>query len=135
MPFCKPGNGWSSKVFLLNHIGLEYVSLNSNPWDGNAPSLGNSWEPRKSKMAVVILVNYKMCFCMYSHALRYEEFNGAVYINVRLCSHDQHSKWPPFSPTIDKIEHNLIAYCYINMILFCPFLCFTISGLKRKYFN
>ena len=33
--------------------------MNSNPWDGNAPSLGNSWEPRKSKMAAVILVNYK----------------------------------------------------------------------------
>ena len=29
--------------------------------DGNAPSLGKSWEPRKSKMAAVILVNYKMC--------------------------------------------------------------------------
>ena len=55
LPFCEPGNVWSSKVFLLNHI--DYVSLNSNPWDGNAPSLGNSWEPRKSKMAAVILVN------------------------------------------------------------------------------
>ena len=55
LPFCEPGNVWSSKVFLLNHI--DYVSLNSNPWDGNAPSLGNSWDPRKSKMAAVILVN------------------------------------------------------------------------------
>ena len=129
---------------MLNHI--DYVSLNSNPWDGNAPSLGNSWEPRKTKMAAVILVNYKTCsslhyimlgtyFCMYTHALRYEKFNGTVYNNVRICSHDQNSKWPPFSPIIAKIEHNLIAFCYINMILFCPFLCFTISGLKRKYFN
>ena len=24
---------------------------------------------------------------MYTHALRYEEFNGTVYNNVRLCSH------------------------------------------------
>ena len=55
LPFCEPGNVWSSKVFLLNHI--DYVSLNSNLWDGNAPSLGNSWEPQKSKMAAVILVN------------------------------------------------------------------------------
>ena len=39
---------------------------------------------------------------------------------------DQDSKWPPFSPTIAKIEHNLIAFCYINMIIFCPFLYFTI---------
>ena len=69
------------------------------------------------------------------NAVRYEEFNGTVYNNVRLCSHDKNSKWPPFSPTIAKIEHKLIAFCYINMILFCPFLCFTISGLKRKYFN
>ena len=58
--YCRePGNIWSSKVFLQNHI--DYVSLNSSPWDGNAPSLGNSWEPRKSKMAAVILINYKMC--------------------------------------------------------------------------
>ena len=55
LPFCKPGNGWSSKFFLLNH--MDYVSLNWNPWDDNAPSLGNSWEPRKSKMAAVIVVN------------------------------------------------------------------------------
>ena len=41
--------------FLLNHV--DYVSLNSNPWDGNAPSFGNSWEPGKSKIAAVILVN------------------------------------------------------------------------------
>ena len=84
------------RFFLLNHI--DYVSLNSNPWDGNAPSLGNSWEPRKS-----ILVNYQICsslhyimlgkfFCMYTHALRNEEFNGTVYNNVRLCSRDQNSK-------------------------------------------
>ena len=72
---------------------------------------------------------------MYTHALRYEEFNGTVYNNVRLCSHDQNSKWPPFSPTIAKIEHNLIAFRYVNMILFGSFLCFNISGLKRKYFN
>ena len=26
LPFCEPGNDWSSKVFLLNHI--DYVSLN-----------------------------------------------------------------------------------------------------------
>ena len=32
-------------------------------------------------------------------------------------------------------RHNLIVFYYINMILFCPFLCFTISGLKRTYFN
>ena len=63
LPFYEPGNVWSSKVFWLNHI--DYVSLNSNPWDGNAPSLGNSWEPRKSKMAVVILVNYKMCSSLH----------------------------------------------------------------------
>ena len=63
LPFCEPGNVWSSKVFLQNHI--DYVSLNSNPWDGNAPSLGNSWEPRKSKMAAVILINYKMCSSLY----------------------------------------------------------------------
>ena len=72
---------------------------------------------------------------MYTHAFSYEEFNGTVYNNVRLCSREQNSKLPPFSPTIAKIEHNLIAFYYINMILFCPFLCFTISGLKRKYFN
>ena len=97
LPFCEPGIVWSSKVFLLIHI--DYVSLNSNPWDGNAPSLGNSWEPRKSKMAAVILINYKMClslhyimigtyFFMYTHALRYEEFNGTNYYNVRLCPRD-----------------------------------------------
>ena len=63
LPFCEPGNVWSSKVFLLNHI--DYVSLNSNPWDGNAPSLGNSWERRKSKMAAVSLVNYKMCSALH----------------------------------------------------------------------
>ena len=51
------------RFFLLNHI--DYVSLNSNPWDGNASSLGNSWEPQKSKMAVVILVNYKMCSSLH----------------------------------------------------------------------
>ena len=55
--------------------------------------------------------------------------------NVRLCPRDQNSTWPPFPPTIAKIEHNLIVFCYINMILFCTFLCFIISGLKRKYFN
>ena len=44
LPFWEPGNVWSCKVFLLNHI--DYVSLNSNPWDGNAPSLGNPrWLP------------------------------------------------------------------------------------------
>ena len=63
LPFWEPGNVWSSKVFLLNHI--DYVSLNSNPWDGNAPSLGNSWEPRKSKMAAVILIDYKMCLSLH----------------------------------------------------------------------
>ena len=36
---------------------------------------------------------------------------------------DKNPKWPPFSLTIAKIEHNLIDFCYINMILFCPFLC------------
>ena len=46
------------RFFLLNRI--EYVSLNSNPWDGSAPSLGNSWESGKSMMAAVILVNYKI---------------------------------------------------------------------------
>ena len=51
------------RFFLLND--LDYVSLNSNPWDGNAPSLGNSWEPRQSKMAAVILVNYKMCSSLH----------------------------------------------------------------------
>ena len=61
--FREPGNIWSCKVFLLNHI--DYVSLNSNPWDGNAPSLGNSWEPRKSKMAAVIPINYKMCLSLH----------------------------------------------------------------------
>ena len=61
--YCRePGNVWSSKGFLLNHI--DYVSLNSNPWDGNAPSLGNSWEPRKSKMAALILIDYKMCLSL-----------------------------------------------------------------------
>ena len=59
---------------------------------------------------------------MYTHALGYEELNGTVYNNVRLCPRDQNSKWPPFPSTIAKIEHNLIAFCYINMILFCPFL-------------
>jgi len=50
--YCRePGNVWSSKVFLLNH--LDYVSLNSNPWDGNAPSLGNSWEPPRGKTICV----------------------------------------------------------------------------------
>ena len=64
MLYCRePGNVWSSKVFLLNHI--DYVSLNSNPWDGNAPSLGNSWEPRTSKMAAVILIDYKMCLSLH----------------------------------------------------------------------
>ena len=69
-------------------------------------------------------------YFMYPHVLRYEEFNGTVYNNVRLCSHDQNSKWPPFSPTIAKIEHNLIAFCYINMILFCPFLVLPYQDLK-----
>ena len=59
LPFWESGNVWSSKAFLLNHI--DYVSLNPNPWDCNAPSLRNSWEPQKSKMAAVILINYKMC--------------------------------------------------------------------------
>ena len=52
-----------------------------------------------------------------------------------IMSRDQNSIWPPMSPIIAKIEHNLIVFCSINMILFCPFLCFTMSGLKRKYFN
>ena len=51
------------RFFLLNHI--DYVPLNSNPLDGNALSLGNSWEPRKSKMAAVIVVNYKMCSSLH----------------------------------------------------------------------
>ena len=71
-------------------------------------------------------------FCMYTHALWYEKCNGTIYNNVRLCPRDHNSTWPPFSPTIVNIEHNLIAFCYINMIFFCPFLCFTISGLKRS---
>ena len=73
--------------FFANHI--DYVSLNSNPWDGNAPSLDNSWEPDKYTMAAVILVSYKMCsslhyimlgtyFFMYKHAMAYEKFNGTV---------------------------------------------------------
>ena len=74
-------------------------------------------------------------FFMYTLALRYDEFNGTFYNNVRLFSRDQNKKRQPFSSTIAKIDHNLIAVCYINMILFCPFLCFTISVLKRKYFN
>ena len=53
---------------------------------------------------------------MYSHALRYEEFTGTVYNNVRLCPRDQNSKCPPFPPTIAKIEYNFIAFCYINII-------------------
>ena len=57
LPFCEPENVWSSKVFAESY---RYVSLNSYPWDGNALSLGNSWEPRKSKMAAVSLVNHKM---------------------------------------------------------------------------
>ena len=85
---------------------------------------------------IFILRHARNIICiMYSHVSRYEEFNGTVYNNVRLCSHDQNSKWPPFSPILAKIEHNLIAFCYINMILFCPFLCFTISGLNREYCN
>jgi len=67
---------------------------------------------------------------MYTHALRYEEFNGTVYNNVRLCPGVQNSKWPPFPPTIAKIEHNLIAFWYINMILFCLFLCLPYQDLK-----
>ena len=70
--------------------------------------------------------------CTYTPALRYEEFNGTVYDNVRLCSRDQNSKWPPLSPTIANIQHNLIAICYINMILFCPSLCFTFQDVKRS---
>ena len=73
---------------------------------------------------------------MYVHAcFGVWKFNGTVYNNVRLCSRDQNPKWPPFSPTIAEIKHDLIDFCYINMILFCPFLCFTIPGLKRNYFN
>ena len=106
LPFCEPGNVWPSKVFLITKCVHLYTTS----------------------------CQEHNCF-MHTHALRYEEFNGIVYNNVRLCSHDQNSKWPPFSPTIPKLEHNLIAFCYISMILFCPFLCFTISGLKRKYFN
>ena len=68
LPFCEPGNVWSSKVFWLNHI--DYVSLNSNPWDGNAPSLGNSWEPRKSKMAAVILKKLQNVFIFTLHHTR-----------------------------------------------------------------
>ena len=56
------------RFFLLKHI--DYVSLNSNPWDGNMPSFGNSWEPRKSKMAAEILVNYKMCSSLHYIMLR-----------------------------------------------------------------
>ena len=53
-------------------IHIDYVSLNSNPWDGNAPSLGNSWEPRKSKMAAVILVNYVLAYG--------QEHSGGIYL-------------------------------------------------------
>jgi len=55
-------------------------------------------------------------FFGYMHALAYEEFNGTVHNSVRLCYCDKNSKWPPFSPTIAKIEHNLIDLCYINII-------------------
>jgi len=120
------------------------VALTSNLWDGNVPSLGNSWEPGKSKTAAVILVNYKkcsslhdiileICFCIYTQVMAYEEFNGSVYNSVRLCSCDQNSKWPTFSPTIAKIEHNLIDLCYINMILFCTYPCFAISDNHRNH--
>ena len=44
----------------MNHI--DYMSLNSNPWDGNGPSLDNSWEPDTFKMVALILVNYKNVF-------------------------------------------------------------------------
>ena len=57
------------------------------------------------KLQNVFILHYIMLgtyFCMYTHAFRYEEFNGTVYNNVRLCSHDQNSKWPPFSPTIAR---------------------------------
>ena len=68
--------------------------------------------------------------CMYTHALAYGEFNGAVYNNVRLCSRNKNPKWPLFSQTIAKIKHNLIDFCYINMILFCPFLFLPYQDLK-----
>ena len=38
-------------------------------------------------------------FCMYTDALRYEEFNETVYNNIRLCSRDQNKK-------TDLPEHN-----------------------------
>ena len=68
-------------------------------------------------------------------ALAYEEFNGTDYNSVRLCSCDQNSKWPPFSPTIAKIEHNLIDLCYINIILFCPYPGFIIPLVQRNHFH
>ena len=78
-------------------------------------------------MFIFTLHHVRNIIVTYTHALRYEEFNGTVFNNVRRCSRDQNSKWPPFSLTVAKIEHNLIPFCYINMILFFPFLCFTIS--------
>ena len=107
--------------------------LNSNPLDGSALSLGNLWEPRTSKMAAVIFYTTSCLdhnFGMHTHAFAYEEFNGPVYNNVRLCSRDHNSKWPPFSPTIVKIELNWIELSYINMTLFCPFLFWPYQEFK-----
>ena len=79
-------------------------------------------------MAAVILVNYKMC--SYLHYIML----GIYYFYVHACfavrgiqwNHFkimslQNTKWPLFSPTIAKIEHNLIAFCYIyDFILSIP---------------
>ena len=73
------------RFFLLIHI--DYVSLNSNPWDGNAPSLGNSWEPRQSKMAAVILINYKMCLSLHYIML------GTYFLYVHACFKVRGIQW------------------------------------------
>ena len=40
-----------------------------------------------------------------------------------------------FYQTIAKIEHNVIDLCYINLILYCPFLRLAISGIPMNHFS
>ena len=68
-------------------IIIDDVSLNSNPWEGNAPSLGNSWEPGKFKMAAVIMVNYKMCSSL--HYIRL----GTYFLYVHACFEVRGIQW------------------------------------------
>ena len=122
------GNFGSHCGFLLNHI--DDVSLNSNPWEGNAPPLDNSWEPGKSKMAAVILVNYTVFIFTLQHAK-----------NIILVIWHMRNSMDPFliislhfHRQIAKILHNLIDLCYIGMICVCPFLYYCHIENSTKQF-